>query len=229
MPSKYFKYVPLTRMMYGTEFAQEFVYGRCGMSNDDVTLKTVLADQKSQRHYVIMTSDSAETLTLLMTALEGRFSAIELTEEEFLGETCWLYKPVKVLPSDPDPQSFADYIGTFGLTYTQSDLELKKLGRVNMLKELTKRKFPKWNDISADITKIITLLFGHYNDLDATQKDAVDAIVNRAKAVYTADMCISAFDAMVTQLENILAAYYNNKTNIENAADDDALDAITLS
>jgi len=226
MANKYFKYVPLTRMINGAEYVHEFVYGKCSVSESDLTLKDILTDPKGQWHYVIMSSDSEELLTTVMDAISGRFSAVELKEIEFLGECCWLYKPVAI--DDETPPTFKELMQQYGLDYTQSDLELKKIGRVNMLKCITKRKFDKWNDVTADITKIITLLFGHYDSLSADDKSTVDGIVNRAKAIYNAQMCMDAFESMVSGLEAKLAPYYSKKVQIESAADDDELAQIVL-
>ena len=96
-----------------------------------------------------------------------------------------------------------------------------------IIDEITKRKFDDYNDLIADLAKSTTLFDHHYGDLDAPTQAAVDANVTTLKSIYDADTCVAAFDKMVTNLSSILSSYYTAVTNVDNAADIDAVNAVS--
>jgi hypothetical protein len=108
-------------------------------------------------------------------------------------------------------------MANYGITVTDI-LVPAKAAKLNLFKEISKKKCMDDNDNIADLAKCVTLLNLHYNDLSTADKATVDSCAATLKSMYTQQTCIDAFDKMVNvTLASVLVGYYQAKTAVENA------------
>lgn len=209
MASFYIKYTPARRGLTGAEYLPQWL----DENYSSVTFTGVASDGVVQ--YGIL-EGSGDDLSQVLALTAGKFSMIRLTEEEFIGNCNNNYNPQPDIDGETPP-TFVQYMANFGITVTDL-LGPAKAARLNLFKEISKKKCMDDNDSIADLAKCVTLLTLHYDDLSTSDKATVDGYAATLKNMYSQAVCIDAFDKMVnTTLANILASYYTAKTSVENA------------
>lgn len=216
MAKIYMKYTPVKAGLTGAEFLAPFLDEHF----NGITFTGIVSDDMNHYGYLEGTGD---LLSKSLMAINGRFSVKILEEEDIIGFANLLYNPIE--PIDGTAVSFIEFMSGHGITVS-SELDAVKKMRKTLFKEITKRKFDDYNDLIADLSKAVTLFNHHYADLDVPTKAAVDANVATLKSIYDSTTCVAAFDKMVTNLGSILSSYYTAVTNVDNAADIDAVNAV---
>jgi len=217
MAKIYIKYTPVKAGLTGAEFLAPFLDEHF----NGITFTGIVSDDMNHYGYLEGTGD---LLSKALMSISGRFSVKILTEDDIIGFSQALYNPID--PIDGTAETLVQFLGGHGITVT-SELDSVKAMRKTLFKEITKRKFDDYNDLIADLAKSVILLTQHYGDLTGEDLTNVDANITTMKSIYDQATCISAFDKMVTNLSSILSGYYTAVTNLENAADIDAANAVT--
>ena len=217
------KYTPVKAGLTGTEFLGPFIDEHFA---PDVTWTGVISDGIIHYGFIDGTGD---TINKCFLAIDGRFSTKRIEEQEFIGFCYALYNPIQ-LDGDPTPPTFIEFMASHGITVSEPDeLPALKAMKKLLFKEVAKKKFEDYNDLISDVRRVVTLFNFHYDTLDQTTKDAVDANVAILKAIYGATACVDAFDRMVTNLQSILTDYYTACVGVDTAVDSTAVMEITYS
>lgn len=220
MATFYFKYIPVRRGLTGSEFLAQWV----DENYPTLTFQDAISDGIAK--FGVLSGDG-ETMSKAISSIEGKFSAVRIPEDVFIGVCKKYYNPV-AMPGMPDPPSFADYMLTLGITVPGDTLPNYKKHRQELLKEMAKKRFSNPNDSLADLARSTVLLTLWYPELTPGEKADVDADIATLKAIYTKASCIASFDSMVNELATILSSYYTAKTNIEAAVNEAGVDAVSI-
>ncbi len=217
MTQFYFKYIPSRRGLTGVEYLSQWL----DENYPTISFNSVISDGIAQ--FGIL-NGSGDTLSKAMAAIEGKFSSSRITEEVFIGICAKYYNPSSV---DGDtPLTLDEFLTNIGITPPVNKLLNIKSSKKELLKEIAKKKFANLNDTIADIAKVVTLLQLHSSDFTTEEQTQVDDISTNLKAIYNKATCIGAYDRMVTELNDMLIPYYTAITNVDNAADEDAVNAV---
>ncbi len=220
MTQFYIKYSPARIGLTGSEYLPQFL----DQHYPGVTFNGVISD--SFIHYGILTG-TGDIFSNSITTILGKFSVIRLTETEFIGNCFKIYDPTPI--GDDTPPTFVEFMARYGITTTDVEaLEAYKLSRINLFKEISKKKCEDDNDSIADLAKCVTLLNGHYPTLTAPEKAAVDADMGTLMAIYSKTTCIGAFNKMIHDvLLGRLQTYYTAKVSVDSATTIAEIDAVT--
>jgi len=205
----YFRYTPVRRGLTGAEYVQEFL----DENFPNVDWNGVISD--GTYHYGFL-EGSGDVLSKAITAVKGRFAAEKLSEAAFIGICYLLYNPGSSIEGEPVP-TFQEYMSEYGISVSEDVLDEVKAFKKTLLKEVARTKFSSWNDSIADIAKSMVLLLFHYDDLTPEEKTLVDNLSDTIKVIYNKDTCISSYQNMISQLQNILYDYYLAKKQVEDA------------
>ena len=55
--------------------------------------------------------------------------------------------------------------------------------------------------------------------MTADEKNNVDSKIEQLKSVYTKERCLQSYDRVIEFLINVIAEYYNKKSELDNAED----------
>ena len=220
MAKFYFRYTPARRGLTGAEYIQEFL----AENFPTVTWDSVISD--GSYHYGIL-EGSGDELSKAIPAIQGRFSALKMDEDSFIGVCHLLYNPPPAEEGEPEPPTFEEFMQAHGITVSGDFLAETKAFKKTLLKEIARTRFSSWNDSIADVAKSVALLVLYYDDLSAEDKSTVDSLSDTLKSIYDKDTCIAAYQQMVGELQNILADYYTAKQSVEDATSiDDVMDVV---
>ena len=219
MTNFYFKYIPGRLGITGVEYLS----GWLDQYYPTISFKPVINDGLAQ--FGIL-SGSGDDLSKAMASIEGKFSCARITEEVFIGVCTKYYNPVATM-DDETPPTLDEFLINLGITPPVDKLPNIKANKKELFKEIAKKRFANLNDSLADIAKIVTLLQLHEGDLTTEEQTQVNNISNTLKIIYDKSTCISAYDRMVSELNSVLVPYYTAMTNVANAVDEDAVDAVT--
>lgn len=213
----YIQYTPLRRGLTGAEYVAEFIDSNFKPAvtwNEIGSLDTI--------HFGYLESENGDALAKALASLEGRFSAQRLYQDEFIGLAYLAYNPISYMPNET-PIPFTDWLfNNTGISITEEvALENLKLYKRRLFKEVIRKKFNDYNDLSADITKSLVLLFVHYPNLTAEEKATVDNLLQRISAVYPISTSIQALQKLTEDLENILVPYYQKALELDAATTKD--------
>jgi len=211
MAKFYLKYSPAKAGITGVEYIAPFLYEHF---NNEVSFTSVLSD--GIIHYGIL-EGTGDKLSKAFLALDSKFSILKLSENEFIG-ACFLCYEVHPNPLGEPGLQFDEFM--FQLGYSVDDakiLECVKSYKKVLFKEVSKKKFPSDNDSIADLSKCITLFLHHYNNLTPEQKAAVDANTASLKSIYGVEVCMAAYERMITNLQSILSEYYSATQQVDGA------------
>jgi len=216
MAKVYIKYTPVKAGLTGSEFLAPFLDEHF----NGVTFSGVISDDMIHFGYI---EGDGDLVSKALMAIEGRFSIKKITEDELIGFAEDNYVPIDdgITP----PMTLVDYLGTHSITVSDELGSVKAMKKV-LFKEVAKKQFDDYNDLIADVCRVVTLLNGHYPDLDAPTKAAVDANMTTLKAIYDQASCVASLDSMVTNLQTILTGYYTACVNVDAAADKAAAKAV---
>ncbi len=221
MTKFYIKYSPARIGLTGSEYLPQFLDSHY----PGITFNGVISDNFI--HYGIL-EGTGDLFSNSITTLLGKFSVIRLTETEFIGNCFKLYNPI---PMDglETPPTFVEFMANIGITTTDIDaLEAYKQSRVNLFKEISKKKCEDDNDSIADLAKCVTLLNGHYSNLAGANKTQVDSDMATLMAIYPEQTCVDAFHKMIHDvLLGRLSTYYTAKVAVMAATDIAGIDAVT--
>ena len=219
MANFYIKYTPARRGLTGAEYLPQYLEENF----PSVTYDDIVSD--GTVHFGILTG-SGDDLSKVLALIEGKFSAFRLSEEELVGYCYMYYNPQPIMEGETPP-TFTEMMASHGITVGDT-LSAVKLAKVNLFKEISRKKCEPDNDSLADLAKCVALLNCHYDDLTTEEKTAVDANISTLKNYYDKQTCIDAFDKMVNvTLGSILVGYYNAKTNVMNATTEEEAMAVT--
>ncbi len=217
MADFYIKYTPARRGLTGAEYLPQYLEESYpGMSFD-----SVLSD--GVNHYGIL-AGTGDELSKTFPTITGKFSAVRLTEAEFIGNCYMNYNPVAI--GGETPPTFEEMMTQHGITVADT-LQPVKDAKINLFKEISKKKFLDDNDSIADLARAVVLLSLHYDDLSPSEKSSVDAVSSTLKAIYSKDNCINTYQKMVANLQSILSGYYTAKVTVDAAADEASAEAVT--
>jgi len=222
----YLRYVPLTVNFTGAEYIQQYIDEHYKHA---VTWNAVISD--GVHHYGYLSSSDGDMLAKALQAVEGRYSASGLTEQEFIGACYLLYNPAPAMdPSRPIPTvlEFLQNVIGRAVEETEAITAAKQFKRF-LFKEVVRKLFPDYNDLIADVTKSVVLLLGYSNELTSEEQATVDSLMATLKQVYTKEMCIGALQSLTTKLQQILASYYQDVVRLQTAVTKEEIDAIKLS
>ena len=210
MANFYIKYTPARRGLTGAEYLPQYLED----SFPSVTYDDIASD--GTVHFGIL-SGSGDDLSKVLALIEGKFSAFRLNEDELIGYCYMNYNPQPMMDGETPP-TFEEMMQSHGITVTDT-LEPVKLAKINLFKEISRKRCEPDNDSLADLAKCVTLLNCHYDDLTTEEKTAVDANISTLKNYYNKQTCIDAFDKMVNvTLGSILTTYYQKKLDVMGAA-----------
>lgn len=223
----YIKYVPNNKGMNRVEYIQEFLtYSTVQFTNTHV----------DGMHVVGYLEGEGDDLSHALTAIEGRFSTIRMTEQEYLGSFYLnfnFYNGPETEPPENDPShnlyippeqrpNPINILAEKGFTVTESQLlQYAKEYKISLMKEILKRKFLYDNDSISSLAQAVTGFILHYNDMTTEEKQTMDNLINRLKNIYTKEICIQGFQEMLDLTESNLPSYYQKKqlvlsaTNLE--------------
>lgn len=221
MTKFYFRYTPARRGLTGAEYIQEFL----AEYFPNVTWDAVISD--GSNHYGIL-EGSGDELSKAIAAIEGRFSALKMDEDAFIGVCNLLYNPPEATEGEPEPPTFEEFMQAHGINVSGDLLDETRAFKKTLLKEIARTKFSTWNDSIANIAKSVALLVLHYDSLSSDEKTAVDNLSDTLKSIYSKDVCIDAYQSMVSELQNILQDYYTAKQSVENATSVDDIMGVNL-
>ena len=210
MAKFYFRYTPARRGLTGAEYIQEFL----AENFPTVTWDSVISD--GSYHYGIL-EGSGDELSKAIPAIQGRFSALKMDEDAFIGVCHLLYNPPPAEEGEPEPPTFEDFMSAHGITVSGDFLAETRAFKKTLLKEIARTRFSTWNDSIANVAKSVALLVLHYDALSDTDKETVDNLSTTLKEIYDKDSCIAAYQAMISELQNILQDYYTAKQSVESA------------
>ena len=219
MSSFYFKAVPVRRGLTGVEMLAGFLDEQF----PGVKFNPVISDGIAE--FGILTG-TGDILPKAISAIEGRFSACRLSEQSFIGVVAKHYNPVAM--EGQTVPTLDEYLTSHGITPPADSLVNIKAAKKQLLKEIAKKKFADDNDSIADLCKATTLLTLHYDALTVEEKAAVDALSTSLKAIYTKDVCMSAYSTLVGALTSVLTDYYAATVAVDGAADAAAVEAVEL-
>ena len=217
MAKIYIKYTPVKAGLTGAEFLAPFLDEHF----NGVTFTGIVSDDMNHYGYIEGTGD---LLSKALMSIQGRFSIVKLTENDIIGFAKNLYNPTAIMDGDTPP-TFVEFMATHNITVTD-ELDAVKASKKVLFKEVAKKQFDDYNDLIADVCRVVTLFTQHYNDLDAPTKASVDANITTLKTIYDQASCVASFDKMVTDLSNILTNYYTAKSNLESSVDIDSANAV---
>jgi len=221
MSKFYFKAIPVRCGLTGYEMLAGFLDGQF----PGVKFQPVVSDGIAE--FGILTGEG-DIFAKAMSAIEGRFSAVRVTEDVFIGVVARYYTPMTDPMNMMVPMTLDEYLTSLGITPPADSLANVKQNKKQLLKEITKKKFSDDNDLIADLCKCVALLSLHYSTLTAGEKTTVDALSTTLKTIYSKDVCISAYSSMVGTLSTILVDYYAVSSSVDAAADIAAVDAIEI-
>lgn len=196
------------------------------LNNPDVTFTKIGTDGHSE--FGKLTCDSTDVLADKFQALQGMFSAVQMTEKECVGACRYHFneysgpteEPAEDSPEypmwiAPENRPVFSYEGWTEEQLLDAVREYKK----TLMKEVVNGKLyaSRTPDSVADLTKIFVLLNTHYDDLTVEQKSTVDGMMDRLKNVYNVTTCMNGMEEFVSLMENILGGYYSSKSAVENA------------
>lgn len=224
----YLRYVPLTVNFTGAEYIQQYIDEHY---KPTVTWESIISD--GVHHYGYLSSSDGDMLAKALQAVEGRYSASRLTEQEFIGACYLLYNPAPVRDEDPirpipTPLEFLQNVIGRAIEETEAITAAKYFKRF-LFKEVVRKLFPDYNDLIADITKSVVLLLGYSNELTSEEQATVDSLMTTLKQVYTKEMCLDALQSLTTKLQGILASYYQDVERLQTATTKEEIEAIKLS
>jgi len=224
----YLRYVPLTVNFTGAEYIQQYIDEHY---KPTVTWESIISD--GVHHYGYLSSSDGDMLAKALQAVEGRYSASRLTEQEFIGACYLLYNPAPARDEDPirpipTPLEFLQNVIGRAIGETEAITAAKYFKRF-LFKEVVRKLFPDYNDLIADITKSVVLLLGYSNELTSEEQATVDSLMTTLKQVYTKEMCLDALQSLTTKLQGILASYYQDVERLQTATTKEEIDAIKLS
>ncbi len=218
MANFYIKYTPARRGLTGAEYLPQYLEE----TFPSVTYDDIASDGKV--HFGIL-SGSGDDLSKVLALIEGKFSAFRLSEDELVGYCYMNYDPQPMMDGETPP-TFTEMMQSHGITVSDT-LAAVKLAKINLFKEISRKKCEPDNDCIADLAKCVTLFEGHYDDLTTEEKTAVDANMSTLKSYYDKQTCIDAFDKLVNiTMGSILVGYYTKKQEVMNATSED--DAIAV-
>lgn len=217
----YLCYRPSLQNRYGACYLNHFISD--GNRYLRIEYREVASD--GDLHFGYIESDDSDQLARFWKAITGVFSAERLTYEEFIG-ACYLnYNPPPPIPgNDFMPGTFQDYMSSVGFDNITEDfaIECLKKYKRHLFKEIVRKRFEDYNDISADITKLMFFMFYYYPTLQDEEKSEIDGVLQQISEVYTKDVCLSALSNIKSQMENYLVPYYQkiNDLNSRNTKDE---------
>lgn len=208
----YFQYTPTRRGLTGAEYLDSYI----DEHHPNVKWYPVISD--GFIHYGFLESNNSDSLAKAIAAIEGKFSAQRLTEEEFIGAVYLLYDPTRTTPFEgSNPPSFTEFMNNYGIAVTEDNaLTAAKAYKRKLFKEIVRKRFEDYNDLSADITKVVTLLNVYYPNLTAEEKATVDNLLTTISTIYSKEACINALQNLVNKLTTYLIPYYNTLTILQN-------------
>ena len=224
----YLRYVPLTVNFTGAEYIQQYLDEHYGQQ---VKWEAVISD--GIHHIGYLVSDDGDLLAKALQAVEGRYSASRLTEQEFIGVCYLLYNPPveSGRPEEPPLPTFSEFMQRVigrSVDDTEALVAAKQYKRF-LFKEVVRKLFPDYNDLVADVTKCVTLLIGWKDELTAEEQSTVDSLMSTLKQVYTKEMCINALQSLTSKLQQILTLYYQDVARLQSATTKEELNDIKLS
>ena len=218
MESFNIQYTPVRRGLTGAEYLPQFLEENFS----GVTFDSIISDGIN---YFGILSGTGQALSNSLISITGRFSVLVLTEDVLVGNCYNNYNPIAM--DGETPPTFIEFMATHSITVGSSDiLPAVKAAKIDKFKQISKSAFPVFNDTIADISKVVVLLNLHYDTLTSDQKTLVDNTSNSIKAIYTAEIGIAAYTALLADLQSILGDYYTAKTSVTNAANIEAANAI---
>ncbi|MEM4385382.1 MAG: hypothetical protein QXD03_02405 [Candidatus Anstonellales archaeon] len=211
----YLCYRPSLQNRYGACYLNQFISD--GNRYPGIEYREVASD--GDLHFGFIESDDSDQLARFWKAITGVFSAERLTYEEFIG-ACYLnYNPPPAgLPEDdPTPRTFQAYMLSVGFDNITDDFAIDCLKKYKkyLFKEIVRKRFEDYNDISADITKLMFFMFYHYHNLTQDEKSEIDSVLQQISEIYTKDVCLSALSSIKNQMDNYLVPYYQKINDLE--------------
>ncbi len=222
MSQFYIKYIPVRCGLTG----YEYLAGWMDQNYSGVKFNPVISDGLAE--FGILTG-TGDILLKAMAACEGRFSAVRITVDVFIGVIAKYYNPPATNPDGSIPPTLAQFITNLGLTVPADTLVNVKTAKKQLLKEMAKKEFSDDNDTLADLSRIIVLLNLHYPTLTTTDKATVDALTTTIKGIYTVPLCITSLQNLTTQLQTTLTNYYTACTAVDAATTVALVDAVVMS
>ncbi len=220
MTKFFIKYTPARLGITGAEYLPQFLEENF----PTVTFDSVISDNFV--YYGIL-EGTGDLFSNSLTTILGRFSAVRLFKEEFIGICFKLYNPAPDL-DNTTPPTFSEFMQQHNITTTNEEaLEFYKKYRTSNFKEISKRKCEDDNDGIADLGKCVALLTVYYDILTPEEKTIVDLNINKLKQAYTKESCIKGLDKMVNDtLIGRLSGYFEAKTLVDNATTVEEIDAV---
>ena len=223
MSNFYIKYRPGLRGVHSMEYLEDYLEGI-----QYVRYQKIMGDIGNIKSYG---NDNGDTFTKTLEDIQGRFSVVRLSKNEMIGACRLLFTEYSGPETDPGegnegyedyipPEyrtNFVDLMAEKGIE-VEDELEDVKKYRLSLFKQLNNKKFVDYNDSIGNLSKIITLLELHKDNLDSTQQARYDNLNTQMMNLYDIEMCLDAYEEMINDVDNILGNYRNSKSQLNNAS-----------
>lgn len=222
----YFSYRPIVQNTFSVCFLNQFLDINKGKYSDIVYTEVV---SNGDRHFGFVESDNSEQMANLWKTISGEFSADRLTEDEFIGACYMYYIPVKEY-NDESELSFTDFMKRFGIYITEEKaIDCLRSYKRYLFKELVRKRFEDYNDIAADMFKIMFFMFYYYDTLNESEKSWFDSIMSRLSSFYTKSKCMAAIESMISYIERYLVTYYYKVEELNSKSTKDEIVSVEMS
>ena len=233
----FIKYIPPIRGVESIQYLQDYLYN----IQSTVTFSPCFYDNANTFGYL---DGEGDELSRVLRWMEGRFSAVRLTPFEFAGAAVYAFCPYSG-PEDPPKDSmnllsafyippeqrvtYSSWLAHMGIVVKDEDqLNLAKLYKAHLMKEIAKKTFYDDNDAIADLAKISMIYNVYKKELTQEELDLLTKYEEIIRKIYTKEVALAGFIDMVEHLTNTLEGYYEAKIALEAAKDIGEVIGITL-
>lgn len=205
--------VSSTGMIYLAQHIDEFY--------SDVKYYPIVRDNFDEYGYI---EGSGDVLSKAINACKYDFGVDRLFEEEFIGACIAFFNPRTELNHETGEEevteTLKDMLDKFSFNYTSledgsvNEVYHVRQYKTRLFKEITKNKFNDYNDLIANLSKILLLLNEYSGSLTTAQQTRLDICMNVMKSIYDVDTCLGALEEDISKMGAVMPGYYTAKTTI---------------
>jgi len=164
---------------------------------------------------------TGDVLSKTMNSCKYDFSMERLFEEEFVG-ACVAFFNERINPMTKEvEETLKQMLDKHSITYQEDGDNVDQVYHIRkfktkLFKEITKNKFNDYNDLIANMSKILLLLNEYNSELTESQQTRFNVCMSSMKSIYDAETCLGALEEDITKMSSVMPSYYTAKNQITN-------------
>ena len=163
---------------------------------------------------------AGDVLSKALNACKYDFGVDRLFEEEFIGAVVAFFQPQVDPETEEITETLKQLLDKFSFNYQSlesgavNEVYHVRQFKTKLFKEITKNKFNDYNDLIANMSKILLLLNEYEPTITTAQRTRLDACMTVMKSIYTVDTCLDALEEDIAKMGAVMPGYYTAKTQI---------------